>query len=231
LHEADRPHTIRVATWNIHAARSAPLADIIGEIRDTGADIVALQEVDAHAARTGFVNQPKELADALGFHYVFAASIRFDGGDYGLALLSRWPLAEVIRHRLARPAQGEPRIVLEAVVCAAGHPLRIFNHHADIVADSRRADLAALVNIVRPRLNGRTIVLGDFNTTPDDAGIRALLDTGLVDPAAAENIRTADEGRIDYLLVDRVLASSVRRPEVWQTDKSDHDALVTEMRW
>ena len=114
---------------NIRAALSAPLEEIAAELEAMQTDLVALQEVDVRVRRTGLRDQPVVLAAALGFHHVFAASIKWDGGDYGLAVLSRWPLVDVRRHRLENPGtRGEPRIVLEVTVCAGGRPLRLFNH-------------------------------------------------------------------------------------------------------
>jgi endonuclease/exonuclease/phosphatase (EEP) superfamily protein YafD len=139
----DTPKRVRVATWNIRAARSAPVAAIAAELEAMQADVIALQEVDMRVRRTGFVDEPATLASALAFHYVFAASIKWDEGNYGLAVLSRWPLMEVRRHRLDRTAAAEPRIVLEVTVCAGSQRLHLFNHHADgRVASSRHGGFA-----------------------------------------------------------------------------------------
>ena len=59
----------------------ASLDEVAAELRDMDADIIALQEVDSGTRRSGFVNQPLVLAKARDFHYVFAASIKWDGGD------------------------------------------------------------------------------------------------------------------------------------------------------
>lgn len=221
---------LRAVTWNIGAARYAPVGDIAEELRAMRADIIALQEVDLRLRRTGFTDQAGALAAALGFHHVFAASIKWDGGDYGLALLSRWPLVSVERHRLDVVGVGEPRIVLEVTVCANGRPLRVFNHHADIGGASRRSGLTRLTAIVQPSLGRGVIVAGDFNAGPDTPGVRALLDAGLVDVGAERDEPTARNGRIDYLLADAVLITRLRRAQVWVTDKSDHHALVAEFR-
>src|SRR5688500_3939467 len=76
---------LRIATWNIRAAQSAPVDVLAAEMRAMQADLFALQEVDIRTRRGSFVDQPEELAKALGFHYVFAASIEWDEGHYGLA--------------------------------------------------------------------------------------------------------------------------------------------------
>ena len=223
--------TARIASWNIRAGRSAPIEAIAAELTSMRADIIALQEVDVLVRRTGFVDQPVALAAALGFHYVFAASIKWDGGDYGLALLSRWPLAEVRRHRLDATEAGEPRIVLDVVACAAGRPLRIFNHHADGRAPSRQAGFAALRDIVGPGVGRGLLALGDFNEDPDGQGVRGLLERGLFDLGAAGNESTADRRRIDYLLADAPLARVMSAVRVWPSDKSDHHALVADLTW
>jgi endonuclease/exonuclease/phosphatase family metal-dependent hydrolase len=222
---------LRVATWNIRAALSASLEEIAAELEAMEADVVALQEVDVRVRRTGLRDQPVVLAAALGFHHAFAASIKWDGGDYGLAVLSRWPLVDVRRHRLENPGAGEPRIVLEVTVCAGGRPLRLFNHHASVGARSRDAGLAALRALVGPAVGRGVLVLGDFNDGPDATGIRALTHAGLVDLGAEHNLNTAGSGRIDYLFVDAPLARGASGTQVWATRKSDHHALIGDLDW
>ena len=220
-----------MATWNIQAARSAPLDEIAAELRAMQADVMALQEVDHLARRSGFIDQAHALATALSAHFVFAASIKWDGGDYGLALLSRWPLVAVQRHRLEQSEYGEPRIVLEVTVCANGRPLRVLNHHAAIGSRSRLSGLARLRELAAPHMKRGIVVLGDFNEEPTAPGIRSLLDAGLVDVGAEQNAPTTGGGRIDYLLLDAALARRIRKTQPWATTKSDHHALITEFDW
>jgi len=113
----------------------------------------------------------------------------------------------------------------------AGQPLRLFNHHADTDPASRRANLTALQQIVSRRVGSPTIVLGDFNETPEEPGVRTLIDAGFVDAAAGEKPKTTNQGRIDYLLVDPSLAASVRHTTVWNSRKSDHYAFIADLRW
>jgi endonuclease/exonuclease/phosphatase family metal-dependent hydrolase len=228
---AGRRRPLRVATWNIQAALSAPPDEIAAELQSMKADVMGLQEVDFRVRRSGFTDQPQTLATALAAHYVFAASIKWDGGDYGLAVVSRWPLVAVQRHRLDQTEYGEPRIVLEVTVCAHGRPLRIFNHHAAIGGHSRHSGLTRLRELVAPHLGGGVVVLGDFNERPTGAGLRLLLDAGLVDAGAEQNANTAGGGRIDYVLLDPPLAKRLRSTQVWPTRKSDHHALISEFDW
>jgi endonuclease/exonuclease/phosphatase family metal-dependent hydrolase len=225
------PERIRVATWNIRAARSAPLDDIAAELAAIRADVVALQEVDVRTRRSGFVDAPAVLAKTLGFHYVFAASIKWDEGDYGLALVSRWPLTSVQRHRLDASSAIEPRIVLEATICPDGRPLRLFNHHADGWPPSRQAGFHELRRILEAGLTTGFLVFGDFNEQPDGVGIQAMLEGGLVDLGADLGARVEGRRRIDYLLADPDLARRSSPARAWPTDKSDHHAMVADIEW
>ena len=228
---ATRSSHARVATWNIRAARSASVSAIADELRAMQADVIALQEVDVRVRRTGFVDEPTALATALDFQYVFAAAIKWDQGDYGLAVLSRWPLTDVKRYRLDATAAEEPRIVLEATICAGGRALHVFNHHADGRVAARDTGFAQLKRIVQARLGGGLLVLGDFNEPIEGPGIHGLLEAGLVDVGNDHDLGTSGNRRIDYLLADAPFARRATTAHVWPTDKSDHNAVLADLEW
>jgi endonuclease/exonuclease/phosphatase family metal-dependent hydrolase len=227
---ADGQTRVRLATWNIRAAQSAPVDVLAAEMRAMEADLFALQEVDVRTRRGAFVDQPEELARALGFHYVFAASIKWDEGHYGLAVLSRYPLTKVARHRVDSTPEAEPRIVLDVTVCAAGRPLHVLNHHADRRTASRALGFADVKRLVQNDLSHGVLLLGDLNEYPDAPGVRSLIDAGLVDLSAAAS-NTVGTGRVDYLLLDAPLARRASAAVVWPTDKSDHHALLADLAW
>jgi crotonobetainyl-CoA:carnitine CoA-transferase CaiB-like acyl-CoA transferase len=96
---------LRAASWNMRAARSASLDAVAEVIAQIDPDVIALQEVDVGVLRTGRVDQPALLAQRLGYHHAFAASIEYQGGVYGLAVLSRVPFRfESIERWLHTPA-------------------------------------------------------------------------------------------------------------------------------
>ena len=228
---ANASKRLRIATWNIRAAQSAPVDVLAAEMRAMQADLFALQEVDIRTRRGSFVDQPEELAKALGFHYVFAASIKWDEGHYGLAVLSRYPLTKVARHRVDSTPEAEPRIVLDVTVCADGRPLHVLNHHADRRTASRALGFVDVKRLVQEDLGRGILLLGDLNEYPDAPGVRSLIDAGLVDLSAAGQANTVGTGRVDYLLVDGLLARRASGATVWPTDKSDHHALLADLEW
>lgn len=223
------PARVRVASWNIKAARSSPVDALAAEMRAMQADVIALQEVDVRTRRSGFVDEPTALSAALGFDYVFAASILWDEGHYGLALLTKWPLVHVARHRVGGADIGEPRIVLDVTVCAAGRPLRILNHHADRRPPARALGFVDLQSIARAATGSGVLLMGDMNEYADGPGVRSLLDAGLVDLGAGGAPDTSPAGRIDFILGDGPLSRRASAARVWPSDKSDHHAVFTDL--
>ena len=86
--------TIRVMTWNVHGTFNLnpdfDLEAVCSIIRKWSPDIVALQEVDSRGRTDDVFGR---LADTVGDYRVEARSIVTRDGDYGQALLSRWPFA------------------------------------------------------------------------------------------------------------------------------------------
>ena len=76
-------------------------------VRETGADLRLLQEVDRGTERSGRVDQAAELARLTGMQGVFGKTLDFQGGGYGLALLARWPVAGDTLVHLALDPPGE----------------------------------------------------------------------------------------------------------------------------
>ena len=226
----DTPQHLRLVTWNIRAALSAPVDSIAAELAAMEADVIALQEVDVDTRRSDFVDQPTALATRLGLYYAFAASIKWDGGDYGLAVLSRWPLIDVQRHRLDATTSNEPRIVLEAAICVGGRAIHLFDHHADGWAASRELGFAELRRLVQPYMGRGVLVFGDFNEAPDGPGARGLIEAGLVDLSATAG-SSFGRRRVDFVLADRPLAGPTATSRVWPTNKSDHNAVVADLEW
>lgn len=83
---------------------------------------MALQEVDQKTTRTGGVDQAAELARFTGLRFRYGKAMDYQGGAYGQALLSRWPLEEFTVHALPNPANVEPRIAISATVRPPGRP-------------------------------------------------------------------------------------------------------------
>ena len=142
-------NSVRVLSYNIHHGEGVDgrldLVRIAKVISDSGADLVALQEVDQRARRTEGIDQAAELGRLTNLHAYFGKAMDYQGGAYGQALLSRWPLEDFAVHMLPNPVAREPRIAVEGLV-------------------------RLLARDPRP-----TLLAGDFNAAPDSRPMTLLL--------------------------------------------------------
>jgi endonuclease/exonuclease/phosphatase family metal-dependent hydrolase len=206
------PATIRVVTYNIHHGEGLDgvidLDRIAQVVRRTEADLVALQEVDRGVERTARVDQPARLAELTGMHVVFEKNIDLQGGEYGNAVLSRFPVTRHRNHRLPRLNSNEQRGLLEVHVAIDGQRIVFFATHFDHQPDDgeRLACVAVLRRLVKQCSDDPVIVAGDLNAVPDS---RVLQDATIFlrDPfdvvgRSAECTFPAGEPnrRIDYIL-------------------------------
>ena len=88
--------TLRVMTYNIHVGvgidKKLDLPRIAGVINAQHPDLVGLQEVDRGVARTQRIDEIAEIAKLTRMDYAFAFNLRYQGGQYGVAILSRFPI-------------------------------------------------------------------------------------------------------------------------------------------
>jgi endonuclease/exonuclease/phosphatase family metal-dependent hydrolase len=128
----------RVVSYNIRHGRGmddrVDLERTAAVLRSLAPDLVGLQEVDDRVTRSGGVAQADSLGRLLGMHSAFGSFFDYQGGRYGLALLSRYPIRRT--HELRLPDGNEPRIALIAdVEMPGGNAIRVINVHFDWVAN------------------------------------------------------------------------------------------------
>ncbi|MGC4006444.1 MAG: endonuclease/exonuclease/phosphatase family protein [Pirellulales bacterium] len=162
---------LRVLSYNIHHGEGTDgkldLPRIARIIRDAEPDVVALQEVDRRVMRSKTIDQPAELARLTDLRSTFGANIELQGGEYGNAVLSRYPIARSENRTLPNHDHGEQRGVLEVELTVPGlrDPLFVMATHFDHRRDDaeRRASAAAIRGFVGKRFQVPQLLLGDLN--------------------------------------------------------------------
>lgn len=211
---------LTVLVYNIHAGKDAKgvenLVQVSQIIRDTKADIVLLQEVDRNTTRSGKVDQVAKFEELTGFHGAFGKTIDWQGGDYGIAILSRWPIAsdtlihlQVVLPQSRSSVSYEPRGALLAVIESPLGKLRVINTHLDASGiDSLRIQQAPTVLQIAGASGDAkvTFIGGDFNSEPDSPVHAMVLAAGWHDSFAdcgkGDGLSWPDDKprkRIDYL--------------------------------
>ncbi len=167
------------------------------------ADIIGLQEVDMLVARSGRVNQAAELGDKLEMHAAFGPFMNHDGGRYGMAVLSRYPIQDI--QEIALPLGNEPRIALAVeVLLPDNNRVLVVNVHFDWVDDDtfRFAQAQHLANFLQQQ-EIPYVLLGDFNDQPDSRTLQLFRKIAIeaTKPTGQSNTWPADHPKkeIDFI--------------------------------
>lgn len=175
---------IKAMSYNIHVANppSKPgiidIDAILKTIKAENPDLIALQEVDVNTLRSGKINEAEILARKLGMNFFFAKAIDHDGGDYGVAILSKYPISETQVHRLTTLSGtgGEPRVLATAKIdLGKGKFLRFGATHLDAQASPVNREVQVEeINQIATKETLPFIIAGDFNAEPQSRAIQKL---------------------------------------------------------
>jgi endonuclease/exonuclease/phosphatase family metal-dependent hydrolase len=227
-------------TYNIRAADYG-LNRVIATLRKGEADIIALQEVDKLVRRTGRINQPKKIARKLGMNYAFRKHFSYQGGEFGLALLSRYKIDQVKRVRV----RHSNLILLQARVHTPERPVAVIVVHfhptnpLDEAKTRKENDAARLREAKRAFEIATThdtpfLIMGDFNANSRSPAYRLFADKfqdccringGLWDKTWPAKFPIT---RIDYIWVSRHFR--VLRCWTLKSRASDHLPVIAEIQ-
>ena len=234
--------TLRVLSYNIHHAEGTDgkldVARIAGVIKAARPDLVAVQEVDRNTTRTKNVDQAAELARLTGLHGEFARAIDLQGGAYGQAILSRWPLKAVKTHVLPGKKGQETRIAVEAKVePGGGRPALTFvGTHFQHDDPAIREEQAARVNELFGSAAGPIILAGDLNATPDSKPMKLIAEKWSFATAPDKGLLTiparGPRRQIDFVLfrpADRFRV--VEAKVIAEPVASDHRPVLAVLAW
>lgn len=239
-HAAAAPKTLRVMTYNIHHGEGldgkVDLLRIAELIKAEGADLVGLQEVDRGTERTQRRDFPAELAALTGMTCVFSNNYAYQGGEYGNAILTRFPVKRRsnLHYQMLRP--GEQRGLLQVVLDVHGHEVVFLNTHIDYRPDDAERQLNAgeIEKIATAYAGKPTILVGDFNDTPGSRTITRVGQTfedtwQLIGQGEGWTIPAAEpRKRIDYIWISKDHSLKPVRAWVPRTEASDHLPVVAE---
>jgi len=172
------PTQLKILSYNLRFGELASLEELAAFINEQNPDIVALQEVDCRTNRDRAPQQHgKDFATELGFRTgmiaAYGKTIPYAGGYYGIAILSKYPLAKVERIYLPKTENGkEQRAILVAdVEFREGEYITFASTHLDYTNTEERQVQVEKLNKVLLAQSRPVIVAGDFNARPDSKEI------------------------------------------------------------
>jgi endonuclease/exonuclease/phosphatase family metal-dependent hydrolase len=244
---AAKEHHLKVMSYNIQYGNEG-LDSVIAVINAEKPDIVGLQELDVHwDPRSRFVDQAALIAKGTGMEYRFARIYQLPNADstkplreFGVGVLSRYPIRSFTNHTIARLSTQEANPVpkplpgfLDATLDVNGTPVRVLNVHLDFRRDPavRKMQVADMLAAMGSS-SVPTLMFGDMNARPDAPELEPLFKRlndswsytqgpGLTGPARNP------AGKIDYVL----MSDHFRTVRTWvpRVYASDHFPVVAEL--
>ena len=168
--------------------------------------------------------------------YAFAFNLRYQGGQYGVAILSRLPIMATDHRLYKNTREAERRGFIRAEVQAHGQTLNFVTTHLDYQYEDGRVFEAEQLLAALKDVKGPLIIVGDFNDVPT-GGAYQLVREQFADAWSESGV--SDQGlsypadkpakRIDYILSRQT--DRIRTKKAWtvSTLASDHVPVVADL--
>ncbi|MFQ1042136.1 endonuclease/exonuclease/phosphatase family protein [Gilliamella sp. CG16] len=226
----DQPE-ITIANFNIAGGlrkHKVNLDLVANAIKAMDADIITLEEVDQNTTRSDGLDQAKVIAEKTGMYYLFGKATDMKGGNYGNAILSKYPIVKS-KTFLLPSGDFEQRSLMLSQINVPGFdsPIYVFNTHFDWhEEDEVRMSQARFINSIVfddldlddefPNLvSGIMVLLGDFNSVKNDRVIKELEKYWTLVKQENVDTRTWPAGN-PGLDLDHIFTS---RNQIWQVEQ------------
>jgi endonuclease/exonuclease/phosphatase family metal-dependent hydrolase len=161
---------IVVATYNIHSCvgvdRRYDPSRVAAVLRELGADVIGLQEVEVRRNGSRLADQGAFLAAAAGLTVVSGQQFRLHRGRFTNAVLTRLPVL-AIRHIDLSVDGHEPRSAIDVDLGAGDRVLRVIATHFGLGVRERRQQTQRLLAILAAGASSggsdAVLMMGDLN--------------------------------------------------------------------
>ncbi len=229
---AQAQNTLKLMTYNIRNATGMDNARnfqrIANIINNASPDIVAIQEVDSMTKRSGQKYVLGEIAERTQMHACFAPAIKFDGGKYGIGLLTKQHPLRL--QTLPLPGTEEARTLILAefedyIYCCT---------HLSLTEADRMKSLE-MIKQLTASYKKPLFLAGDLNATPESEFIKELQkDFDILSDIKQNTFPASEPDRtIDYIAALKSSAAGFALTSTRVLNEpvaSDHRPVLAELR-
>lgn len=235
--EEEKVYTIRVLTYNIfHGETSAGEIDMdvyADIIKSESPDVVALQEVDKGASRSGRLDITAELASRVGLAGYFGSFRPFQGGEYGAAILSKFP---VLDFQTVPTVSDNISLLFAKIEIDEGVYIHVNSSHLSTVLAENTSQVRQLVDhYLDPLESEPLLICGDLNAEATDEQMQPLWEHFYESDASKSftfSTRTGMRKKIDFILYPKNPAwEVVSTKRICRADASDHCAVLAVLNY
>lgn len=218
----------------------------ISKIRHYNPDFCGLNEVRGDGPLEGYTNQTNAISDGLGYNRYFGEAIKVGGtSPYGNAFVTRYPIKSSETFLIPEPsdeykydedgdlAYYERRCIIKSVIDCNGKDLCVLVTHMGLSDIERKNAVNSLCDII-DNIDIPLVLMGDFNTTPDDSVLTPLFErlsdtnNNSQNPFVSTYPSYSPEMKIDYILYRGIKCVSAKTVE---EVISDHYPIIADFEY
>lgn len=225
-------NTLKLMTYNIKNANGmdnvCDFQRVANVINNASPDVVAIQEVDSMTSRCGQKYVLGEIADRTQMHAYFAPAINFDGGKYGIGLLTKQ--VPIRLQTIPLPGREEERALILAefedhIYCCT---------HMSLTEEDRMESLKMVKSFTAP-YKKPLFLAGDMNAEPESGFIKELQKDFQILSNPKQHTYPAPEPKetIDYIATLKSNANGfalISARVLNEPMASDHRPILVELR-
>ena len=232
IFSAQAQNTLKLMSYNIKNANGMDnvcnFQRIANVINNTSPDVVAIQEVDSMTNRSGQKYVLGEIAERTQMHGYFAPAIDYDGGKYGIGLLTKQVPLRL--QTLPLPGREEARTLILAefadyIYCCT---------HMSLNEEDRMKSLE-LVKAFTSSSTKPLFLAGDMNAEPESGFIKELQKDFQILSNPKQHTFPAPDPKetIDYIAMLKQNAKGfavISAKVINEPMASDHRPILVELR-
>ncbi|WP_288360141.1 endonuclease/exonuclease/phosphatase family protein [uncultured Bacteroides sp.] len=225
-------NTLKLMTYNIKNANGmdnvCDFQRVANVINNASPDVVAIQEVDSMTSRSGQKYVLGEIADRTQMHAYFAPAINFDGGKYGIGLLTKQ--VPIRLQTIPLPGREEER----ALILAEFEDYIYCCTHMSLTEEDRMESLKMVKSFTAP-YKKPLFLAGDMNAEPESGFIKELQKDFQILSNPKQHTYPAPEPKetIDYIATLKSNANGfalISARVLNEPMASDHRPILVELR-
>ena len=220
--------TFRLLSYNIRNGKgmdnNTDYNRIVNVFSKTNADVIAVQEVDSLTQRSKNLDVLAHLAKATNLHGIYGAAIDYNGGRYGVGILSKEK--PIDHYTVPLPGREEKRVLL--IVEFKSYV--IFCTHLSLTEEDRLTSMA-MIDSQAARFTKPIYLLGDFNAEPSSPAISLLKGNWkLLSGEAPTFPATVATKCIDYIFSRNSHKQLLSNVVIDEPMASDHRPVLVEIK-
>lgn len=199
-------------------------------------DIITLQELDVNTRRSGItLNQIEKFADRTRMYYKFGKTIDFDAGDYGIGILSRYPIVNSTFFPLPYTVESEEKRGLLVCTLDLGDGALLSVATTHLASQSNESRVSQANEIIK--INNAVkidLLTGDFNATQIERPIDILkkgfdFDSRFKEQLTIPTVKSSK--KIDFIVKRKKAKLNIHRQAVFALNSlSDHNMMISDFK-